>query len=145
MNSTKLLGQPPEQVKCPFHASGTTRPLAESILISRPTKADGFNRLITNPETEPFDGRKIVSRSTFFGGAIIRVMEYLTKLKNGNGNNAHCPFVGGIERRNGYYLAMYDPMYFISATPHDFLLNVIDNLMRAFSVLSPGLTKANRL
>lgn len=61
----------------------------------------GFSRLVTNPEHEGIIG----SKTRDIGNPKIQnIVDYLTSIKQGDGKRGYCPFVGGIERSNGYYI-----------------------------------------
>jgi hypothetical protein len=81
--------------------------------------ARGFSRLVTNPLDEgvvryergenyhcynPNSMDRVVLGEEIMDPKIQNIVDYLTSIKKGDGKRGYCPFVGGIERSNGYYI-----------------------------------------
>lgn len=79
----------------------------------------GFSRLVTNPLDEgvvryergesyhcynPNSMDRVVLGEEIMDPKIQNIVDYLTSIKKGDGKKGYCPFVGGIERSNGYYI-----------------------------------------
>lgn len=79
----------------------------------------GFSRIVTNPLDEgvvkyergenyhcynPNSMDRIVLGEETGDPKIQNIVDYLTSIKQGDGKRGYCPFVGGIERSNGYYI-----------------------------------------
>lgn len=78
----------------------------------------GFSRLVTNPMDEgvvryergydhcynPNSMDRVVLGNEITDPKIQNIVDYLTSIKRGDGKRGYCPFVGGIEKANGYYI-----------------------------------------
>ncbi len=140
----------------------------------------GFSRLVTNPLDEGVAKyemkeeyhcynpnprtERLVLGEEITDRRVQQIVDYLTSIRQGDGKKGHCPFVGGIERSNGYYIrqlessdAIFEVLekeqklslsnglpFVFSGITNEIINKVIElemiSLLRAFMHLSEGKT-----